>query len=141
MPVNHQEQSQTEPETAGVPNGSAAGRHLRIALLAGEPSGDTLGANLAEEILRLRPDAEIYGITGPLMEKAGCERVRSIDELSVMGFSEVLKKLPSILSLRKFITGYVTRTRRPDVLVGIDAPDFNLYVEEKAHLAGVRTIT
>ena len=140
MPVNHQEQSQTEPETAGVPNGSAAGRHLRIALLAGEPSGDTLGANLAEEILRLRPDAEIYGITGPLMEKAGCERVRSIDELSVMGFSEVLKKLPSILSLRKFITGYVTRTRRPDVLVGIDAPDFNLYVEEKTHLAGVRTV-
>ena len=102
MSMNQQTQGLTEPESAGGTGSAAPGRHLRIALLAGEPSGDTLGANLTEEILRLRPDAEIFGITGPLMEKAGCERVRSIDELSVMGFAEVLRKLPTILSLRKF---------------------------------------
>ena len=140
MSMNQQTQGLTEPESAGGTGSAAPGRHLRIALLAGEPSGDTLGANLTEEILRLRPDAEIFGITGPLMEKAGCERVRSIDELSVMGFAEVLRKLPTILSLRKFITSYVTLDRRPDVLVGIDAPDFNLYVEEKAHAAGIKTV-
>ena len=110
-----------------------------IALIAGEDSGDQLGADLIDA-LRLRfPDARFVGIGGPRMMARGFESWHDIRELSVMGFAEVVSHLPRLLRLRKDLLGKLM-TARPDVTVGIDAPDFNLGVERKLKAAGLRTI-
>ncbi|HHQ14869.1 MAG TPA: lipid-A-disaccharide synthase, partial [Chromatiales bacterium] len=111
----------------------------RIAVIAGEPSGDQLGAGLIEALRVRRPDLRIEGIAGPRMQAAGCIAWREADELAVMGLAEVIRHLPR---LRRIIRD--TRQRLladpPDVLVGIDAPDFNLRVETTARRAGIPTV-
>ena len=110
-----------------------------IALIAGEDSGDQLGAELIAALRRYYPDARFAGIGGARMQREGFESWYDIRELSVMGFAEVIRHLPRLLRLRK---GLVRRLleARPDVVVGIDAPDFNLGVERRLKKAGLLTV-
>jgi lipid-A-disaccharide synthase len=109
-----------------------------IALIAGEDSGDQLGAELIVALRARYPQARFVGIGGPRMQAAGFESWHDIRELSVMGFAEVVKHLPRLLRLRRALVARLLATR-PDVVVGIDAPDFNLGVERRLKQAGVRT--
>ncbi len=111
----------------------------RIALIAGEISGDILGAAITRSIRARWPDAQIYGVAGPRMIAAGCEAIASIDELSVMGLVEVLRVLPRLLRFRKQLVERLLADR-PDVVVGIDAPDFNLGLERRLRERGLKTV-
>ncbi len=112
---------------------------LRVALVAGEASGDTLGAGLIEAIERHAPGSSYFGIAGPAMVGAGCERWHGTEELSVMGFAEVLRHLPRLLRLRRGLIEQLAEAR-PDVFVGIDSPDFNLPIAAALKRLGVPTV-
>jgi len=111
----------------------------RIALCAGEASGDLLGAGLVEQLRQRFPDAQFAGIGGEAMRAAGFEAWHDAQELAVMGFAEVLSHLPRLLKLRRAFRDRVLAWR-PDVFIGIDAPDFNLGVERWLKTRGVRTV-
>jgi lipid-A-disaccharide synthase len=111
----------------------------RVALVAGEASGDLLGAGLVEALRERFPDAQVAGIGGPAMRAAGLEAWFDASELAVMGLSEVLSHLPRLLRLRRALRERVLAWK-PDVFVGIDAPDFNLGVERWLKRRGVRTV-
>jgi lipid-A-disaccharide synthase len=112
---------------------------LRIALCAGETSGDQLGAGLITELRTRFPDAEFAGIGGDGMRAAGMETWHDAGELAVMGLAEVLAHLPRLLRLRKAFRQRVLEWK-PDFFIGIDAPDFNLGVERWLKQRGVRTV-
>jgi lipid-A-disaccharide synthase len=112
---------------------------LRFALIAGEASGDQLGAGLISEIKSRYPDAEFVGIGGDLMRQAGIAAWHDSQELAVMGLAEVLKHLPRLLGLRRRIFERIVEWK-PDVFIGIDAPDFNLGLEKKLKRQGIKTV-
>ncbi|MDR3416741.1 MAG: lipid-A-disaccharide synthase [Nevskia sp.] len=112
---------------------------IRFAIVAGEASGDILGAALIRALRVRYPQAQFYGVTGPRMREAGCDSVAGIDRLSVMGLAEVLPKLPDILRLRRDLRRRFAGDR-PDCLIGIDAPDFNLGLERGLRRAGIPTV-
>lgn len=112
---------------------------MRIALVAGELSGDILGAAIVRSLKQRYPQAQIYGVTGPRMVAAGCETIASIDVLSVMGIAEVIPALPRLFRLRAELLRRFLQDR-PDVVIGIDAPDFNLGLERRLRERGVRTV-
>lgn len=112
---------------------------LRIALCAGEASGDGLGAGLIAALKARFPNAEFAGIGGDAMRAAGCDTWFDANELAVMGLAEVLRHLPRLLRLRKAFRQRVLDWK-PDVYVGIDAPDFNLGIERWLKERGVRTV-
>ncbi len=112
---------------------------MRIALCAGEASGDLLGAGLIEALKRRYPQAEFAGIGGDAMRSAGMDTWQDAQELAVMGLSEVLAHLPRLLRLRRAFRQRVLDWK-PDVFVGIDAPDFNLGVERWLKRRGVHTV-
>ncbi|MEG3157497.1 lipid-A-disaccharide synthase, partial [Lysobacter zhanggongensis] len=101
---------------------------MRIALVAGEASGDLLGAGLVEQLRRRWPNAHFVGIGGDAMRAACTETWFDASELAVMGLSEVLRHLPRLLLLRRELRQRLLDWQ-PDVFIGIDAPDFNLGVE------------
>ncbi len=109
----------------------------RIALVAGELSGDLLGAGLIAALRRRWPDARFEGIGGPGMVGAGLEGLYPLEKLSVMGLVEVLKHLPELMRIRRGLLAR-WRTDPPALFVGIDAPDFNLPLARKLRAAGVR---
>ena len=112
---------------------------LRVGLIAGEPSGDLLGAGLVREIRRYYPDASFCGIAGPAMLAEGVTSWVPMERLSVMGIFEVLRHLPELLRIRRRVTrGF--EGLRPDVVIGIDSPDFTLGVERRLRAAGIRTV-
>lgn len=111
----------------------------RIVIIAGEASGDRLGASFIESVKRLRGDIQFEGVAGPAMRAVGCQPWFDAHELAVMGLFEVLGHLPRLLSIKRRIVQRLLADP-PDVLLGIDAPDFNLRVERVARRAGIPTV-
>ncbi len=112
---------------------------MKIGLVAGEASGDLLGAGLIEAIRARVPDATFEGIAGPAMLAAGCDQWENADALAVFGLVEPLKEIPRLLKLRRSLVRR-WRASPPDVFVGIDAPDFNLGLEKALRKSGIRTV-
>src|SRR5580704_18364094 len=112
---------------------------LRVGLVAGEASGDTLGADLIGALRRLRADIEFFSVAGPKMQAAGCEVWEPSESLAVMGLFEILRDLPRLLALRARIRRRFLR-EKPDVFVGIDAPEFNLRLARQLKAAGIPTV-
>jgi lipid-A-disaccharide synthase len=112
---------------------------LRVGLVAGEASGDTLGADLIEALRRRAPDAQFFGVAGPKMQAAGCLCWEPAESFAVMGLFEVLKDLPRLVKLLSRISRMFLK-ERPDVFVGIDAPDTNLRIARTLHDAGIPTV-
>lgn len=111
---------------------------MRIGLVAGEASGDVLGAGLIRAIRERIPDATFEGVAGPLMVAAGCDQWEPSESLAVMGLIEPLAHIPRLLRLRRDLARRWIESP-PDVFVGIDAPDFNLGLEKKLRKAGIKT--
>ncbi len=114
-------------------------RALRVGIVAGEHSGDTLGAALIAALRARVPQAEFFGVAGPKMVAAGCEAWAGAAELGVMGLAEVVRHLPRLLRLRAALRERFLAAR-PDVFVGIDAPEFNLRLAGALKRAGIRTV-
>ncbi len=112
---------------------------MRIALVAGETSGDTLGAALIEGLKRRFPQATFAGVAGPRMRAAGCEAWHDIESLSVMGLTEVLAHLPRLLSLRGRLRRRLIEWA-PDVFIGVDYKEFNLGLARQLKRAGLTTV-
>jgi lipid-A-disaccharide synthase len=112
---------------------------LKIGIVAGEASGDILAAGLLQELRRRRPQMQAEGVAGPEMIVSGCRKLWPLEKLSVMGLVEVLAHLPSLLRLRCDVIAHFSAAR-PDVFVGVDAPDFNLGVERRLKRNGVKTV-
>jgi lipid-A-disaccharide synthase len=114
---------------------------MRIGLVAGETSGDLLGAGLIKALRRLHPETEFEfeGVAGPEMQAAGCTVLEPAEALAVMGLIEPLREIPRLLRLRRSLVSRWTENP-PDVFVGIDAPDFNLGLEKKLRAEGIKTV-
>jgi lipid-A-disaccharide synthase len=115
------------------------GRAVRIAMVAGEPSGDLLASHLIAALKERLPDAVFFGIGGPRMESHGFDAWWPMEKLSVMGYVDALKNYREISGIRRQL-----KTRlldiKPDIFIGVDAPDFNLGLETDLKSAGVKTI-
>ncbi len=114
----------------------------KLACVAGEPSGDLLAAPVLSALNQI-PDMaglEVYGIGGPRMQAEGMRSDWPMETLSVRGYVEAIKQLPAILKLRKQLIANLLGEGRPDVYLGIDAPDFNLGVELQLRKAGIPTL-
>jgi lipid-A-disaccharide synthase len=111
----------------------------KIAIIAGEASGDILGSRLIHALRQLDPAIQFEGIGGEEMENAGCDCLYPMERLAVMGFAEVFSRLPELLNIRRTL---VQRwlDNPPDLIIGIDAPDFNLAVEKKLHAVGIPAV-
>lgn len=110
-----------------------------FALVAGESSGDLLGADLIRGLKTRYPNARFVGIGGPNMQVEGLESWFAMEQLSVMGLFEVLKHLPKLLRLRTHLIQKLLELK-PHAFIGIDAPDFNFYVERQLKQAGLKAI-
>jgi lipid-A-disaccharide synthase len=117
----------------------AAGGALRIGFVAGESSGDQLGAALIDALRARVPGLQCFGVAGPRMIAAGCEAWASAEELAVMGLAEVLRHLPRLLRLRRTLVARFVAAR-PQVFVGIDAPEFNLGLAARLKARGLCTV-
>jgi len=126
-----------EFHTLNVP--ASTQKHTRIALVAGEASGDQLGAALMDRLRKRYPDANFAGIGGKQMKAAGMDAWWDAGELSLFGLFEVLSHLPRLLRLRRELLQRLMAFS-PDVFIGIDAPDFNLRLEIQLRQAGISTI-
>lgn len=111
---------------------------LRIGIVAGEASGDLLGSGLMRELKARLPGVTFEGIGGPRMQAEGCVSLADMDRLSVIGLEGIVK-IPGVLRTRRRVTAHFL-ARRPNLYIGVDAPDFNLSVEERLRAAGITTV-
>lgn len=111
----------------------------RIAIVAGEPSGDALGGDLMKSLRKRYPDAYFEGVGGRAMCREGLVSLYPMDTLSVMGLAEVVRHLPRISRVRRELVHHY-RYEPPDIFIGIDSPDFNLGLERKLRQAGIPTV-
>ncbi|MFN7098641.1 MAG: lipid-A-disaccharide synthase, partial [Gammaproteobacteria bacterium] len=112
---------------------------IRFCIVAGEASGDLLGADLINELKQLYPTAEFEGIAGPYMQAAGCKSLFPMETLSVMGIVEVIRHLPAILKVHSKLIQYLKKNP-PTVYIGIDAPDTNLRIAKKLRGTGIKVV-
>ncbi len=112
---------------------------MRIGILAGESSGDILGAGLMQALRERVADVRFEGIGGPLMEAQGLKSEVPMERLSVMGLVEPLRRLPELLAIRRRVVQHFLATP-PDVFIGIDSPDFTLGIEEQLRARGIKTV-
>lgn len=112
---------------------------MKIAVSAAETSGDLIGSKLVQALKVQDKSIQIYGLAGEKMKASGCEQLWDQKQVDVMGFTEVLKKLPALLRLRGAMANYLIADK-PDVFIGIDAPDFNFALERKLKSQGIKTI-
>lgn len=112
---------------------------LVFGIVAGEKSGDILGASLILELRKRHPDAQFVGIGGEAMIAAGCRSLFDMERLAVMGFVEPLGRLPELFAIKRKLVKLFT-ANPPCVFIGIDAPDFNLRLEAQLHKAGLKTV-
>lgn len=112
---------------------------LRIGIVAGEPSGDTLGAGLIAALRKKIPALQSEGIGGPKMQALGLKSLASMEALAVGGLFEILPRLPKILAIRNRIKHHFLKNP-PDVFIGVDAPDFNLPLEIALRQKGIKTV-
>lgn len=114
---------------------------LKIAIVAGEPSGDLLAAGLIENLIKhSKWPIKFFGIGGDRMQCLGFQSTYDMNILSIAGYGfDVLRAIPKILRLRQRLIRQIIEFQ-PDVFIGVDAPDFNLYVEKKLHQAGIKTV-
>jgi len=108
-------------------------------MVAGESSGDILGASLIRSLKKHAPDLIVEGVGGPLMIAEGCQSFFAMDRLSVMGLIEPLKRLPELLRMRRTLKQYFLKNP-PDVFIGIDSPDFTLNIEKFLKEQGIKTV-
>lgn len=111
---------------------------MRLMIIAGEASGDMHGAAVVKVLKKIKPDIEIFGIGGDKMKKESVQLIYHIDELAIMGSWEVVKKLPTIRSISKTLDALLIH-KKPDAVLLIDYPGFNLRFAEKAHNSGIKT--
>jgi len=112
---------------------------VTIGIVAGEASGDLLAAGLIHAFKAQYPDCTFVGISGPLMDAAGCQSLCSLEKLSVMGLVEVLANFPELKRIQKSVLTHFLN-HPPDVFIGVDAPDFNLWIEKRLRAAGIQTM-
>ena len=112
---------------------------MRIGIIAGEASGDTLGEGLIQAIRRLCPEATFEGIGGPKMIAEGFDSFVPMERLSVMGFVEPLARLPELLRIKRDLENHFIASP-PDVFIGIDSPGFNMRIEQVIHDHGIPTV-
>ena len=112
---------------------------MKVAIVAGEASGDLLGAALIRAIKARWPETEFYGIAGPRMMAEGAASLYPMEKLAVRGYVEVLRHLREILGIRSGLKRRLL-SDRPDLFIGIDAPDFNLGLEARLKAAGIPTV-
>ena len=108
----------------------------RIGLVAGEKSGDALGAGLITQLKERLPSADFSGLGGEAMQSAGLHSIADMERLSVMGFVEPIKRLPDLISLRRDLYRHFL-SWQADIVIAIDSPDFNLGLERKLKQKGV----
>lgn len=112
---------------------------IKIMMVAGEHSGDILAAGLIKQLKKHHPQAKFSGIGGPRMMAEGFQSIYPMSKLSVFGLFEVIKHLPELLIIRWRLKKYIIQ-QRPEVFIGIDAPDFNLKLERELHQKGIKTV-
>ncbi|NMG55359.1 lipid-A-disaccharide synthase [Aromatoleum aromaticum] len=111
----------------------------RIAMVAGEASGDLLASHLIRAIRQQVPEAQFYGIGGPKMQAEGFDALWPCERLAVHGYVDALKRYRELSGIRKALLRRV-RQERPDAFIGVDAPDFNLWLEGRIRSSGIPAI-
>ena len=118
---------------------TTANNPIIFALIAGEYSGDLLGAGLVSQLRQAFPQAEFVGVGGPLMQAQGLKSLVPMEDLAVMGVVEVISRLPTLLRHRRLLKRHFLQ-QPPAVFIGIDAPDFNLPIAKSLKAAGIATV-
>ena len=118
---------------------SKENKKIKIALVAGEESGDQLGASLIKDLKSIFPSSSFIGVGGRRMQQEGLDSFFEMRKISVMGIIEPLLKISELLTLRKKLKEYLS-AEAPDIFIGIDSPDFNLAISRHLKMQKIKTV-